>query len=333
LKTLRDAIFLVIFFSWIICADQPIKCRVKLCITSDFSAKPIRPQIASLDGKDIRKHLFKPGKYTLEIQHPGYYPLSRTIIIPQKTSFSIQEKLVAKPRKVYFEFDNTAISTRVKEIVHLPNGRVFSFQETFKPGSELKLKFVFERYQTVTGNYIVPPGEGLYFIRIHLNKLSAYEFLLRSKEIELDGVTYSYDFYADLQPIEKHLIHFEKERCKIWVLPESKQLRIYRGYFYSDYPIHPFMRVIGVWRNIDISRLILHLNHVARISSKGRLSSLNTLDNILKNFRNRWMLKSQPMEELHHLMEVVASWKSQLDPSEYSRLQKNLTILRRLKQR
>ena len=66
-----------------------------------YQEEKVDTEVAAFDGRDIRDENFKPGKYQLDIQEPGYFPIKKEITItPGEKPFVIEEKLKAKPRKV-----------------------------------------------------------------------------------------------------------------------------------------------------------------------------------------------------------------------------------------
>ena len=76
---------------------------IELGIVVEFPAgEPIAPEIATLDGQDVRTHTFPPGKYLLDIRHPGFVPIREEVVIPAGSGrFAIARTLKPKPRVVH----------------------------------------------------------------------------------------------------------------------------------------------------------------------------------------------------------------------------------------
>mgnify|MGYP002349693977 CR=1 FL=1 len=75
--------------------------EIELMITGDFPpGERVECEVA-LNGKDVRDTSFKPGKYSLDIQSPGYVSMKEDIVIPPaEEPYSIERVLVTKPRAV-----------------------------------------------------------------------------------------------------------------------------------------------------------------------------------------------------------------------------------------
>lgn len=95
------ALFLTIWLILIASAQQSLV-NIQLDIKGEFPiGESIVPDVAELNGKDIRQNFFLPGKYQLKIAHPGYIAIEKEVTILNETkTFLIQEILSTKPRKV-----------------------------------------------------------------------------------------------------------------------------------------------------------------------------------------------------------------------------------------
>lgn len=76
--------------------------KIHLNITGSFPInEPIKPEVITLDGLDIYKNSFKPGKHQLKIQHKAYISVFKNIVIPSDSEkYLIKEILIAKARKI-----------------------------------------------------------------------------------------------------------------------------------------------------------------------------------------------------------------------------------------
>lgn len=96
-------VFCVIFSG--IFAQNYREVEVDWDITGDFpQGERVDPQIFNFNGKDARENMFAPGKYTLEIIHEGYLPVTEEVVIPpQKKTYFLQKVLISKKRKVHID--------------------------------------------------------------------------------------------------------------------------------------------------------------------------------------------------------------------------------------
>ena len=72
---------------------------------TEFADLPqqVQPEIVTLNGKDIRNTRFSPGKYRLDISHPGYFPITDTLMVaPGAEALVIEKKLLARPVQLKF---------------------------------------------------------------------------------------------------------------------------------------------------------------------------------------------------------------------------------------
>ncbi len=271
----------------------------------------------------------KPGNYELDIQRPGYnFGTQKTIeIIPSEQPYQIREKLIAKPRNLSFDMVWQGNLIPAHEVVDQKTGKSISFKDTFDPGSELELKIKFMQYETVVKRNRIVPGEGPQLINVQLIKLKRYEFTSRKNEVTLDGAAYPFILYADSEEIEGHLVKTEKGFGRfyytIWVKPEAKNLKLYGGYLYSQVAFDRLRLGPGRMENIDVPKLIGHLDTVAKKDNRGPRASMEVMETMLKAFSGKRRLKQAHATELDRLIQFVESWKL---PSAQDRIRLQLIL-------
>lgn len=149
------------------------KYEIQLKITGDFpKGVYISPEIVTLNGKDIRKHIFLPGDYKLHIAEPGYFSLSKKIIIPsEKETFVIQEMLTTKPRKIGFNitYDLSPPAALAAEIITLTPINDITQQKEIDIGDVVKpntyrLRITKPAYETIDVKQHVWPDDRPYII-------------------------------------------------------------------------------------------------------------------------------------------------------------------------
>lgn len=98
----KPIILFVIFSLAFTCIFSQNSCEIESIITGDFPVGEwITIEVFTLNGKDVRDHMFTPGEYTLEIVQPGYFSLKEQIVIPaNQNPFLIERVLVTKKREV-----------------------------------------------------------------------------------------------------------------------------------------------------------------------------------------------------------------------------------------
>ena len=129
------------------------------------------------------------------------------------------------------EFRSICFDQRTNTLVPayqiLANEKPVDFKQTFLPGSELMLIVKFAKYKTVRKRSKVIPGEGPFVEHVPLVPLKKYDFSIRKPYRVIDEIKYSYEFYADSEKIENHLIKSEKGigrmYFQIWVDPKAKK--------------------------------------------------------------------------------------------------------------
>ena len=164
----------VIFLSLLVYINSQSfsKYEIQLKITGDFpKGVYISPQTITLNGKDIRKHTFPPGNYKLYIAEPGYFSLSKKIIIPlENKTFAIQEVLTTKPRKVAFNitYDLPPPATLAPEVITLTpisdtSQQKIEIRDMIKPNT-YRLRITKPAYETIDMKQHIWPDDRPYVI-------------------------------------------------------------------------------------------------------------------------------------------------------------------------
>lgn len=197
--------------------------EIELDITGDFPVgERIDPEIVALDGKDAREHLFKPRKYELEIQQPGYIPLRKNVTIePGNEPYLIQEVLATKPRKV-----DLNITYDIQPPSHLAPYKITmapldkpTEEKEIKPGDIIKpnsyiLKIVKPAYETIEVKQHVWPDDRPYVI----------DQQLRAKQVPINiNITHNVEPPSNLPAYQVSLI--SKKTKVLFLVTEGKRIR------------------------------------------------------------------------------------------------------------
>lgn len=158
--------------------------EIELSVTGDFPPDRIDPEVAALGGKDVRDNTFKPGKFQLDIQQPGYFSLKEDLVIPPgEKSFLIEKVLKSKPRlikeKITFDVKATEDTPPHKISVALAENpkaeKLIKEGESLKPGVYI-LRITREAYETVEERKYIWPAEEPYAIE---KEMVAKEVMIR----------------------------------------------------------------------------------------------------------------------------------------------------------
>ncbi len=156
----------IVFISLVLSllSAQTVPREVEAVISGDFPpGERIDPDVISLNGKDAREAAFKPGKYKLDIQHPGYASLKEELLIPPgKGPFLLERILITTARSL-----KEKISYDVK-----PPENLAPYQITMAPVEKPKSEKIVKE-----GDMIKP---GLYILRI---TKEAYEVIETKKYV------------------------------------------------------------------------------------------------------------------------------------------------------
>jgi len=259
----------------------------------------------------------KPGDYDLSVHRPGYNfgapkPIS---ILPSEEPFQINASLVAMPRNISFDMIFEGRLVPAHEIVNAKNGKRISFEDMFEAGSSIDMIIKFKKYATVKKHTTIVPGQGPLVANVPLKKLKRYDFNVRKNEMKLDDIAYKYEFYADNENVQEHLISIEKGVGRfyytIWVVPEAKDLRASAGYLYTQKSFSRLRLGIGSLNSISVPKLISHLNEVSKIK-RGRRGSLEVMEKMLRTFVGKRRLRQCHPNELDQLVQFIEGWRREL---------------------
>ncbi len=277
----------------------------------------------------------KPGVYFFEIHQPGYFfgPRQKIYIEPSEKPYVIAAKLIAKPRAFAFEVMNESDGKIVPVHQLTLNGKEIRPQETFASGQEAQVVYKFKQYKSVAKKIRILPGEGPICEKMPLIPLKRYEMKVRKNYEMLDGIYYAYTFIADDQEVED--LHIEKEHGKdpvtyhLWLDPKTSAIRIYGGYLYTKRTLAQLETTINRLTNIDINKLIEHLDRKSK-GREGRRESLNIAERLVRNSSFQNMIKQCSVTEIEQLIQNMHSWDL-LDAQDYDRMRDLCDILETLK--
>lgn len=115
---------------------------IELNITGDYPANEIiEPEVATLSGKEIRGNVFKPGKYAMSINQPGFFPLTEDLLIPPGDEvFVIERVLVSTPRTLEEEitFDVPPPDDLPPHKISLTPATDTTKESVVRPGDKIK---------------------------------------------------------------------------------------------------------------------------------------------------------------------------------------------------
>jgi len=205
-------------------------------VTASFIDKVTGIPFTVIDGNKI-----KPSSYWLDVQQPGYDfgPRTDIDIKPSEQPFRISRIGKAKNRGLLFRIVDKDL--KIIEAYEIQaNGKRLLTGDTFKPGEELELVIKFVKHKTARQRIKIPPGDGPFVTPVPVEELKAYDYCTSKDEEMLDSIKYEYEFYADSQLIEKHQIEAMRSGNKVYYTAyadkTAKNLRIYAGYFFAQFP-------------------------------------------------------------------------------------------------
>ena len=278
----------------------------------------------------------KPGAYFLDIQRPGYNfgPPQEVEIFPSEQPYHITKKLFAKSRRISLAIVDQGTNTMVPAYQILANGKPVDDQQTFLPGSELRLIFKFDKYKTVKKRTNIIPGEGPFVEHLPLVALKKYDLSIKKPYRVIDAIKYNYEFYADSEKIADHQIKIEKNGdryyFRIWADPQAKILKVGAGYRFVQRPFEKIQLGIGPMTGIDVAKLIEHLERKS-IEGHGHRQALEIMEKKLSNGRERHCLKNTTATALDRLRRYIENWKDLREPGEQARIKSMIAHLEKLK--
>ncbi len=187
--------------------------EIEPCILGDFPpGERIEAELIHLNGKDVRENTFAPGKYQLDIQQPGYIPLSETLCLtPGDGPFYLEKILISKPRilqeKITYDVPGKDMQSKPYKITLAPLGKPeqekqYKQGDMVKPGSYM-VRIVQYAYEPIAIKKHVWPSEDPWTL----------EDRLIAKKLPLNiHVTY------DIEPVDK------SEACGVSLLEKSTNI-------------------------------------------------------------------------------------------------------------
>ena len=159
--------------------------ELEVVITGDFPiGERIDPEVIALNGKDARDAVFKPGKYQLDIQQPGYAPLKEDLLIPPgEHPFPLERVLITNPRllkeKITYDVkppeDLPAYKITMAPVEKPKAEKIVKEGDMIKPGSYI-LRITKEAYEPIeTKKHVWPAAAPL----VLENELIAKQVLIR----------------------------------------------------------------------------------------------------------------------------------------------------------
>lgn len=236
----------------------------------------------------------------------------------QKAFKSDEEKLVkskdmsenSKPISFKILEEDGVLTAMAHEII--VNGKTISPKDKFFPGYSYDMIVKFLEYKTVRRNVYLDGAEHAFTLRLPLSHLRTYTFFTEGAPVELDGIVYPYQLYADNTEIESHHIENSlragKNHFTIQVDPMANQFRLVAGYFYTEKPFIWLREGIKVRDRLSIPLLIKHLDAVAKNSKEGYRASMVALEKLLQNRSLNERIKYSAITDLSQLVNAILEW-------------------------
>ena len=177
-------------------------------ISTYYQEEKVDTEVASFDGRGIRGENFKPGKYQLDIQEPGYFPIKKEVMItPGEKPFIIEEKLKAKPRKVeeLITFDVLPPEEIGKHKITMAKLESPKQEKTIKAGDMIQpgiyiLRITKEAYRKIEKKKYIEPAE----------EAMAIKEKMIAKDVKIQiNITYDVKPPTNLPPYKVSLIDKE----------------------------------------------------------------------------------------------------------------------------
>lgn len=163
--------------------------EVRLFIGTTFFCYYIYdPDVARLDGQNIKDNLFAPGEYELYLEHEGFHPLRKIVEIPAgEGGFCIRETLKPRKRPISFKVMYDIPMSSQEKLLDWQNPISFKLGVTpnsmhevrtgsFLQPSNYYLEISKHGYETIKKSIIIPPG------------VAEYKFfeMLNAKKVHVD---------------------------------------------------------------------------------------------------------------------------------------------------
>ncbi len=311
--------------------DEPKQPKVVSFVFKDaYSKKKVYPDAIRIDNRAFMESEWiqlKPGEYNLVVEKSGYVSWKDKLLISVGIAPIIVEiELIPKDklRKVLFD-------VLAQEIPLLPfslfiDGKPYFENHSFLPNTSIDILFKYKKFKTIKKTVLIPFGDGPYTVHLPLEKLTQYEFYTTQTKMNLDGIEYHYEFFADNALIEPHQLFVEKGvkyfYYTLYAPQETKIFTIYCGHFFELKPIQNLNAGITKMNNIHIPNLIKHLE------SKRKEESCDILA-IVENLLNQGYANSIAKSiEIEAFIEYLKKFISQSSSQEAIRI---AAIMERIK--
>ena len=260
----------------------------------------------------------KPGWYFLNIKKDGYlFEKKKIHIFPADDIYVITENLSAAKRQISFNVRDKSSGAIVTPhaIIDLSTNKPITMSSWYAINTKLKLRFTFQEYASIDKDITITSGTGPYVVDVWLhNRWKKMEFTVRYNQIEINGIKYQYNFYADGNPVEDHHISARNVNGYAYyqvMIPHSTvNFRAQLGYMYIEMPTSEFVSgmTLGRLQQTNVSTLVSHLQKLHN-NGKNYEAAISALESMLqgRRFRRRWQsVSSQDKEEL---MQHLYSWR------------------------
>lgn len=277
----------------------------------------------------------RPGVYFLEIVQPGYncnIANQRIEIRPDNEPVIIKAKFSAQPRPLAYEIVNEEDGTKVPVTEIWVSNKVVSATDVFPVNVTLDVVYKFKQFKDVRTKIVILPGEGAVIEKASLKALVQYTVKIRRKEETLDNIRYACSFATSVdgqkfEPVQEFQVEKDPNSMTytIWADANSKKLRFYYGYLYSERATDQLTGILPPPDTIDVPKLNAHLDR--KIKEKNITSAITVLENMIKNKIHQKRLK-ECRDQLDILTQHIQKWEIHEDQN----LQRVIEIINTLEE-
>ncbi len=249
----------------------------------------------------------------------------------QQTSDSPKEETKIATRPVLILAKDPKTNLLLNPFQILLDGKEIQQGHSFPTGVKSNLKVSYQGFQTWESEIIIQEGTEVFEIDVPLMPLVKYVFQSTQNMMNIDGIDYSYSFYLNNKPLEKH--HLKEEKIQdnytftLYLPSTATKLLIKAGYYYADTMLERQEDILPQLSQIQVYDLVVHLDKI--LSESGEDAAIGAIEKVV--FRQSSRLSLLSKKEKLHLSDHIAQWDIR-DAEVYQRREKILQRIERLLQ-